>query len=285
MITVKIKKVFESIVRQVGLDPDNAGFSAAQQANYADLINERLEQGWESAFWPEVMKTEQREYRPTWDTTENYATDDEVYYDEKYYSSVQDGNSGNTPDPDDDTWWDEVGDDFQRTIDFQQDGETQINGVDVENCIYDRDPRVFPTTQALSYVEQYESNVIVKTYEAPVQPYLRFRPEPVEFSLTEWVADTEYAIGDLTYLDAQGESYKAIASSTGKDPYTETAYWQPVNFPKFMRQYVKHAVAGDLLSEDEGRFKEWQRAEKILDELKDVLIDQVKVRRVGYRGV
>lgn len=291
MKTVTVKSVFEAILRMRALDPATVSLSAAQTAKHAELINDAVLLGWEHEWWPEIMEVEERQYRPTWDATDNYAEDDEVYYEDgdgdgAYYVSLQDGNVAQTPDYDDDTdYWAKAGDDFVRTIDFDQEGENEIGGVDTANCVFDVDPRVYPRRAALEDVILVGRSILVKTDTAPLKPWIKYRPPAPEFSLTEWSAATAYAIGDLCYLDTYGETYKALQSSTNKDPYTETEYWEPVEFPWFLRHYVKHAVAGMLLREDEGRYKAQGEAQAWLERMAERIVDaQVPVmRRARFR--
>jgi len=289
MKTCTVKSVFDAITRLQGLDPLTAGMSDAQKAKYAELLNERLKEGWEDALWKEIMVVEQRNYRSSWDTSLTYADGEEVYNvaDGLYYASLQDGNIGHAQ-ATETTWWEEIDSDyteFVRYIDFEQDGETEIDAVDQENCIFDKDPQIYPDAGRVPDVIVLGTKIICRSAEAPLQPYVRFRPMCPQFSWTEWSAATAYSIGDICYLAAYGESYKAIASSTNKNPYTETAYWEPVEFPAMFKNFVKHAVNADLLMEDEGRYKEEAKAQGELERLHDTLEDQAGViRKIRFRG-
>ena len=68
MRTVKIKIIFEAIIRGRGYDPLTAELSAAQQSDVAELVNERVIQAWQHAFWPELMIVQRRQYRATYET-------------------------------------------------------------------------------------------------------------------------------------------------------------------------------------------------------------------------
>lgn len=285
MKTCIIKPVYEAIIRRIGLDPDTAGYSATQKANLAELVNERLAQIWESALWPEILKVEQRYYRATWDDALLYIEDDEVWYEDAYYKSLQDANTNHQPDTATD-WWEEIDEDadFVRYIEFDQDGETEIDAIDVEDGVFDSDPRIFRDRGRIRDVVVKEDQIIVRAEQAPLRPWIRFRPVCPEFSYTEWSAATAYSIGNLCYYATTGESYKALAAGTNKNPYSEPSYWEPVYFPKMFKTYVLHAVASDLMTEDEGRFKEEAKANAELDRLSETMIDQQGlVRRACYR--
>lgn len=283
MKTCTIKSVYEAIVRMRGIDPLTANLSATSKALIAEQINERMIEAWQRRFWPEIMLAEQREYRGTWDTLLNYITGDEVYHvaangDEHYYVSLQDGNVGKDPDLET-TWWSEVGDEFLRTIDFQQQGETEIGAVDLGNCVFEKDPRVYRFAGLIQDVIFYDSGILVNSNEAPAHPWIWFRPPVPEFSLTEWAIGTAYAIGDLCYYATSGESYKASQTSTGKNPYSETGYWTPVDFPAFLKTYIKYGAHAEYVLDPVERGKAEGRATGELESLEERLVDQQGVER------
>jgi hypothetical protein len=291
MKTCTIRSVFHAILRLRGLDPATVVLSDQVKSQYAELINERLEEAWESEWWPELMLVEQREYRTTWDEELNYSADNEVYYETKYYRSLVDSNVGKQPDTETDYWEEVPENEMIRSIDFQQPGETEIGAADAEDCIYDRDPRIYPGTQPIPHCSILGQVILVRAETAPAQPWARFRKIVDEHTLTAWSGSTAYAIGDLAYLESYGDAtvgntYKALQASTNKNPYQHTDYWEPVLFPHFLRNYVKHAVNADLMMEEEGRYKEEARAQAILEDIKDRMIDQqvASQRRATFRN-
>ncbi len=274
-------------MRARGVDPLTATISAAQKAQIAEFINERVKEGWERAFWPEVMLSEQRQYRPTWDSVENYATGDEVYHEdaagnEKYWVSLQDGNIAKDPDTES-AWWREAGADFLRTISFQQQGETEIGAVDCRNCVFTKDPRVNRFAGRIEQVILYEDGILINSDTAPARPWIWFRPPPPEYSLTDWSGATAYAIGDLVYYAASGESYKALKPSTNKNPYSETEDWRPVDFPAFLRTYVKYGAHAEYLLDPVERATAEARAEMELQSLEERIVDQQEGRKAVFR--
>lgn len=287
MKTCTTKSVFEAIVRAEGLNPDTAGLTATQMANRAELMNERLLEAWQSGFFTEILAVEQRRYRSTWNILLNYVTDDEVFYEdgngnEGYYKSLVDSNVGQTPVYAADTaYWHRVlaTDVFVRYIEFQQDGETEIESIDTQNGVFDRDPRIYRDAGRVHDVYLLDDKVLIEAENAPTQPWIRFRTVCPEFSMTAWSGSTAYTIGDLCYLASTGDTYKALQASTNQNPYTELAYWEPVHFPELFKKYVKHACAADLMMEDEGKYKQEGKAQAELERLQDVRIDQQGVRR------
>lgn len=283
MKTCLLKTVFEGICKKRGIDPAVATVSAIDRAKIAEAICDRIKAGVKYAFWQELMKTEQREYRETYLATKNYAMDEEVWHVDadgalRYYVSLADNNVGHDPDVET-TWWEEAGEDFQRTIAWQQDGETEIGDVDLENCVFDRDPRVYRFAGAVRPVILYEDGFQVVAEVAPAQPWIRFRLPAPEYSLTEWAAPTTYAIGDLCYLTSTGTCYKALAPNTGKTPDQETEYWMPVEFPDFLKTYVIWGVHADYLLDPVESGKAEAKATAELERLEDELLNQPGVVR------
>lgn len=68
MRTVTFKSVLDQVLRRAGLDPADTGMTAARKEFFTDLINARVRQATEYAWWPELMVTESR--TPTSDLIE-----------------------------------------------------------------------------------------------------------------------------------------------------------------------------------------------------------------------
>ncbi len=288
MKTITTKSLYEAIIRLRGYDPATVTVAAGEQARIAEFINERLTEIYEHFMWPEILLVEQRQYRATWDAALLYAEGAEVYHVAAdgvgyYYESLQGANTNHDPDTETD-WWAEVGDDFQRTIDFRQDGETEIGAVDLQNCIFEYDPRLYREKGRILEVEFYGEAILVNSDEAPTKPWVKFRPIPPTVSLTAWSADTDYAIGDVCYYASTGYSYKALAANTGKTPDSETDYWEPVDIPALFKRYLVHAVHSDYLLDPVERGKELNQVAAILEDLEEKQIDQQGVeRKITFR--
>lgn len=283
MRTCTTKRALEAITRLEGVDPDTAALTAAQKALRAELLNDRVAWAWEYAFWQETMKVEQREYRETYSATANYSIRDEVYSASAYYTSLIDGNVGNTP-ATSPLAWVAAGTDFVRHILFEQPDEEIIHRVDCNAGVFDKDPRVYRDAGRMTHVRLLDDRLIVEDEEAPIQPWVRFQTTPPEFSWTEWAAGTAYAIGDLCYVASTGYTYKALLTSTGQNPVSATTYWEEVGFPHFLLNYVKHAVSSDLMQEDDGRYKERALAEAELERMSDVRMEaQGQQRQARFR--
>lgn len=285
---VSFRSVCEAVVRRRGYRVDTATLTAAERGRVADLINTRLREAWELEWWAELCTVEQRQYRETYDVTDDYEAGDEVYSGGHYYRSLQDGNIGNAVT--NDTWWELADDDLERTIALEQEWEDQeIGSLDVQIHLFDRDPRLNPDSEPLRNCYLMDGAIYVRADQAPVRPWVFFRLPCPEFSWTEWDAATDYAVGDVVFLTssgatAVGEAFRALRANTNKDPYTQTDDWVQVDFPLFLRDYVLHAVAAEDREEDEARFRDQARAREILEALQDRMQEGRGYRRRAVWG-
>jgi len=103
MRKLTFKNVLHGVAHLAGLDRDN--LSNSEFARIRDLSDARLALAWESGEWPDVLLVEERTFRPLWDSDTTYAKDGEVYYatEDKYYQSMAESNTGNTPTTK--AWW------------------------------------------------------------------------------------------------------------------------------------------------------------------------------------
>lgn len=295
MKTLPFGTIYQGIMGLRGLDVGTANLTNSQRVQIADLVNERLEEGWTAAWWLEAMVVERRQYRASWAVGTTYGLGEEVYYDpsggagtgEAYYVSLQAGNVGHTPgDALSATWWEEVGDGFVRSIAMDQAWEANVIGdVDVQECLYDRDPRVYPGTVPMSDIEVLGGDIIVRTETAPARPWLRYRMLAPLMSLQEWDGSVDYEKGEACYVSSDRKCYRALADNANVTPGTNSAVWVEEGFPKFLSIYIKHAVCADLMQEDEGRYKERARAQEVLEaEIDRRVIGTGSASRVVYRG-
>jgi PAS domain-containing protein len=245
--------------------------------------------GWEAEWWAETMVTEQRYYRDAWAVGTTYAAGAEVWRantdgDVTYWVSQAGANVGHDPATDDGTWWEEAGAGFVRTIDFEQTGCTRIGRADLEDCVWDRDPRVYRKAGASRPVTLEQRALLVQAEEAPARPWIRYQMEPPAFSVTAWGSGTTYVTGDLVYVAATGHTYRALQGSTNKAPATETAYWVKVEFPWFLGRYARNATVAMIAGDAEAR----KRAEELAEEEMERLLDVCEVapgheQRVAFR--
>jgi len=216
-------------------------------------------------------EVEQRNYRPTYDATQNYSKHHECYYAEAYWRSLADANLGHTPAAGS-LYWEECTVDMVPYIAFDQPWEASIideTGVDWERCIYDYDPTMYPDKPAVPGCRAWEQSILVPIEEAPLQPYVRFRPVRPKISFVLWAVGTAYATGAVRFLMATGESYVALRPNTGASPDASVEDWAPVKVPEMFADYIRMFVRAERSADDEGRYKMQAQAENELDRLRD----------------
>jgi len=245
MRTVTFKTILHGVTRMMGYDPD-VDLTTELAAAYTEFINNRFREGYEWAFWPEVMLIEQRAYRQTHDSTEEYDEDDEVYSDDEdgYYIAAQDVPAGtaitNT------TYWTELTS-FNRYVPWDPPaGTTGLTEIGEVEQISRSDPRLTKYVTLLPFSPSADG--IQVESDAPSLVYVKFRRRPGRFTSLTYNALTTYAADALVYYPPTGECYRALNSTTGNLP--TTANWERVEFPAFLELFVKLAAYADALKDD-----------------------------------
>jgi hypothetical protein len=280
MITALLKDVFYGVCRLRGWDPLTVTVSASERAVIAERVSDRLKIGWNYAWWPELTIVEQRRYAADWVAETTYRTGDKVWHEDAYWKSLADGNIGHEP-ADGSEYWGEPGADWRRIVNFRQSGQYEIGSVDLRYCMFEEDPLLARNPMPIAGVRIY-GNGLLAPPEAPDEPWVRYRPPAPRVSWTEWVAGTAYSIGDLAYVTSAGVCYRANAATTGQNPPDNPTVWIPVQFPEFLRRYVVIGAYADGLLEREEYWKYDRKAEGLLEELEERLIDQQMGRRVRF---
>lgn len=102
---------YDQILRQVAqlLGEDATTFDAQRWREIRDAVNHALERWWTHAWWPVIMRVEQRPLRTPYSDTTTYAAGTEVWYEPagKYYQSLRES-TGNEPATYDGTEWNEA---------------------------------------------------------------------------------------------------------------------------------------------------------------------------------
>lgn len=286
MRTCAAKEVFHGIWRGLGLDPLVAELSPAQKARTAELVMDRLREGWQDTLNRELLVVEERQFRPDWAAGTTYAAGAEVLgSDEVYYVSQAWANVGHDPTTDDGTWWAEVvTTEFVKDIDLAASGETVIDGFDLEGVAFASDPRVDAGLAPITPVVLMGSELLVQG-SCPAKVWLVFRPECPVVSWTEWRDDRTYAVGDVVFVGSyqgvsRGTCWRAVAGSTNEHPLEDDGTkWVEVGFPLLLKKYVVAAVQGDMTTEDEARGRLTGEAERELEKVKERGFEQRGVVR------
>lgn len=240
MRVVRFKSIYEQVIRSAGMDPTDISMSAAKQEFVADLINRRVQEGWEYDFWPELCVVEQRYFRDAWDATVTYAPGDERYnaQDGKYYTALV-TNLNKRPDLYPATHWEEITA-LRPVLAFDPVDYTALGEVE---GIYNNDPDLYPeNTTRLSYVIAADG-VLVNEASVGASVWVKFRRRPNKFTRVAWSGQGTYVEGDLVYFDTTGECYQAILDGAGDET------WNQIDFPYLLEPFVVAAAAADYLRE------------------------------------
>jgi hypothetical protein len=195
----------------------------------------------DSAYWAECAASYSAD---DWEDGVTYAAGDEVRNpaDGEYYSCHTAHTAGGSFDA---TKFGRLTP-FARTIDLDQDGETPIGEVWRVTL---RDPRVHPDNPGTLGFDTRGSSIVVRGCWTS-RPWVSFRIRPPQFTRTEYVAETAYAVGDLVYDDTTGECYKSLVDSNTGNAVTDATKWELVEFPAILRRWVLAAAKADFIGAD-----------------------------------
>ena len=121
--------------------------------------------------------------------------------------------------------------------------------------VYERNPYISDYPGRLAH--ELSGNGVQVSSLTSARPYLHFRLRVPEFTAEEWDNTREYSEDDLVFFgdpeneEATGECYQSLQdSNTDKQPDTETTYWERVEFPAFLGEFVTQAVYAELMKGD-----------------------------------
>lgn len=246
MRTIPFRKLIERAARKCGVIPGSADYTDEFVELLVEGINEGLPYAWKAAKWPDAVSVEERQFAADYDATETYAEDAIVLYDEQYWISLQNSNTGNTP-ADGSAYW-EVTSDYDFYIDRNQAWEDSEIGEFL--TITDRDPRKSRVPFYYLFTTDAEGAWLTSNCSAATV-WVFFRKPCPKFGWAEWDTDTTYAVDDLV-IGSDGECYVCVAASTGDDPTTDATdtYWVKVEFPESFERYALHYARAYILEDD-----------------------------------
>ena len=125
--------------------------------------------------------------------------------------------------------------------------------------VYLRDPRgargVFDTPFRL------DAGGVHVGFDHGTTVWVKFLLRPPQFTSTPWSSATTYALGDLAYDAATGESYKSLQAGNANHAVTDDTWWEKVDFPYILQQPVIRLAYSDALR-DEGETEAAAREEQ-----------------------
>lgn len=246
MRTVPLKQIMQGASSLLGAElfaPGSPDFSGAIES-----INTWLPVGWSYDWWPDLMRTERRAYRPTWASGTTYAGGTEVFFatDELYYTANLTPNNpaaGQSPATAPTRWTALTS--FARYVAYDQAGLTPIGEV---RRVCRNDPELQPQAPGELRFDVTRRG-IVPDRRAGAQVYVEFRLQPPQLSAVDYAAGTAYAAGDGCFDPTTWACYTAVAATTGNAPGNPT-YWALVDLPFFLAAYLQRAVYADRLTAD-----------------------------------
>jgi hypothetical protein len=266
--TVTLGNVIARILRLRGFDPTTflPLMTVKEQQQYADAINSSLKDIWTDKFWTDLMRWEQRTYRPPWNAGQNYAAGQEVFREDvsvtpalqDYYYAVT-TNSGQDPLLDTaGTYWKKVEyHTFPKYIEFFQPWESvAMDAVQYPMCATKEDPRFHTAVRWIEDVAPLFNGqgLLFPARTETFKPWIRFRPLPPEFSMAAWSAGTNYETQSMVYVDP--DCWMALVPNSGVTPGTDPTTWQKVGVPKMFDDYVVLSSVGILIRENMGNYKD-----------------------------
>lgn len=216
-----------------------------QLAIAVGFINLRVREGWEWEKWPEWTLSQERAFAEDWADTESYA-EDEVVWDattEAYYKSLQDANTGNAVT--DAAWWEECDADDTEIL-TEQYGRDKIGRV---WNVCDLNPQQYEQVRTYPHVLTADGLRVLGSPGTTV--WVEFtKPAPRFSSRVHSTSETGYARYDIVFYPGtedsdlfpdRGECYIAEVDDAGDQ------FWDKVDFPMALAQFVISAAGGDLL--------------------------------------
>jgi len=149
--------------------------------------------------------------------------------------------------------------------------------VNLEECLFESDPRIEPI-EPVAGVRTLSDGAGGSLLVLPTElsaPWLFYRPTAPKFSMTAYSGVETVTIGDVRYYATNGECYRALKA--GAAALSDATAWKRQVVPEFLADYAIDAAAGQLLSDDQARYRTRAAAE--------VEMERVLEKEYGGRGI
>lgn len=307
MRTQKFQRVFDRVVRKLGRDP-LAEVNQDMARTILDHINDRVEQIHQAWDWPEWTLTEERAFRPIWNSTHQWlkinqdGVQDEVFYlgdsfvnngpltvNNGYYrvksTAPSDPPIGTAPT--NTTYWESM--DITTVDTYIAYDQTDQRPIGRVIGAYSVDPSFNGCCGGL-WFRPTEKGVSVRGSGNPTAFITYLMPLP-EYSIVAYSPGRTYNRGEVIFYPLTGECYQAIAN-TATIPSTTDWRWVP-----FLQKWATFVVEGaysDCLTElDPANLKDVQaiaglasaaeaRAMRALEARVDELTSQGQVPKYSF---
>jgi hypothetical protein len=310
MRTTKFQTVFDRVVRKLGRDP-LAEIPQDMSRALVEHINERVRTICDGWMWPEWTVTEERAFRPVWNSTEAYlkvsSTDglpDEVFYLGAAYVVGGDFGTGygyyrvkaDAPAdppigtvPTNATYW-ELIDPVDTFIAYDQRDRRAIGQV-LE--VYSGNPRV-PTGSMRGRRRFNPSEKGIDVPGGGTTVFITQKLPVPTYTMVPYVVGKTYSRGETVFDPTTGECYQAITTTTAAP--SDATKWNWVPFLAVWTEYVCNGAFADTMLEfDQGGNGDIQakvvlaqaaseRAEKHYEREVDTLVAQGQVLKYNFGG-
>lgn len=154
---------------------------------------------------------------------------------------------------------------FAPYIGLDQAGQTPIGEV---VAIYASDPDVNVSNPG-KLRHTVRARGVVPLDSAPAIVWVRFRIRVPVFTATPWSGATAYVAGNLVFVAATEECYRALQAGTNQAPASSPSYWVKVDFPQVLADFTMRAAAADVMRADGQTEKADREQAQAFNELDD----------------
>lgn len=209
-------------------------------------INRRLDEAWNWAMWPDVIRSQERAFKAPWHASLAYSSGDVVWStaEEAYYEAAQDVPAGT--DVSNTAYWTETTKPTANLIDWEQ---YSLDAIGRVWKVSNKDATQYSSLRSYPWQERHDGFLVDDALTANTA-WILFSLRCPLFSGKPHSGTVNYYTGDIVLsplaetagrFPQQGECYKAILDAEGNNA------WQLVEFPARLVLPVTTGAAGDVL--------------------------------------
>ena len=273
MIALSFKEVLDEVAYAIGLDPQS-NLQENVAAALCRYIEKRVKIGWRFIDWPDLCPIEQRQFRPSWDGTAQYATGDQVYDlpTDSYYLALLPNIGVAVSDAA--TWTKETT--FDRNIALDQPGCTLI-GEPLE--AYKRAPTLAHNPEPIPFFRT--QNGMQFDPSSPNRPWVKFRLPTPRFSTVRADRNIPGQLGNVFFDPDDGNCYAVTSVAADWPPTMVGMTAEPQTIPAFLREFAESLREDG--QHDKAIDQEAVADELLQDEASQLNIQQRQTRRYAMR--
>lgn len=156
-----------------------------------------------------------------------------------------------------------------KSVSKEESGLQTMGLIEPDECFYFDEPEAGSLRGVLDQVEDRGDAVACFDAACPEDPWVRYQlPIPI-FTRVAYAVGTSYEQDEVCYDAATPGCYRSLQDDNVGNALTDSDWWELVEFPKLARSYVKWSASSELMSEDDGKYKQRSRARRELEDLED----------------